>query len=62
MALEYCHSNKIIHRGLSLSNILLTAKGNLKLGSFGHSKVLESTNAMASTSIGKPGYMSPEMF
>lgn len=59
MALDHCHSNKIIHRGLSLSNIFLTAKGNLKLGSFGHSKVLESTNAMANTSVGKLGYMSP---
>jgi NIMA (never in mitosis gene a)-related kinase len=62
IALDYIHSNKIIHRGLELSNIFLTGKGNIKLGSFGHSKVLESTNAMASTSVGRLGYMSPEMF
>jgi serine/threonine protein kinase len=39
MALDHVHSNKIIHRGIELGNMFLTSRGDVKLGSFGHSKV-----------------------
>ena len=61
MALEYLHEKKIIHRGIRLENIYLNSKGNLKLGSFGESKVLTDTLGKALTIIGTADSMSPEM-
>ncbi len=40
LALDELHSHKILHRGIQISNIYLNARGDIKLGSFGHSKVL----------------------
>ena len=60
MALEYVHSKKIIHRDIKTQNAFLTGNKTIKLGDFGISKVLESTNAAAMTVIGTPYYMPPE--
>ena len=60
LALEYVHNRKIIHRDLKAQNIFLTANLAVKLGDFGISKVLETTNAAAQTVVGTPYYMSPE--
>jgi len=60
-ALSHVHSMKIIHRDIKPSNIFITSDGRLKLGDFGISKVLENTNDSASTLIGTPLYMSPEV-
>lgn len=47
LALEYIHGRKIIHRDLKTQNIFLTGNSTIKLGDFGISRVLESTNAAA---------------
>eukprot|EP00753_Platysulcus_tardus_P006157 PLAT14004.2.p1 GENE.PLAT14004.2~~PLAT14004.2.p1 ORF type:complete len:852 (+),score=324.25 PLAT14004.2:327-2558(+) len=60
-ALNYIHSRRILHRDLKTQNIFLTSSGVIKLGDFGISKVLSSTASMASTMIGTPYYMSPEL-
>jgi NIMA (never in mitosis gene a)-related kinase len=60
-ALSHIHSMKIIHRDIKPSNIFITVDGRLKLGDFGISKALEHTNDSASTLIGTPLYMSPEV-
>lgn len=60
-ALAHIHSLKIIHRDIKPSNIFVTLDGKLKLGDFGISKALASTNDVAMTQIGTPMFMSPEV-
>ena len=36
-ALKYCHSKKVIHRDIKPENLLLSFKGDLKIGDFGWS-------------------------
>lgn len=62
LALQYCHSEKVLHRDLKTSNIFLTEKDwTIKLGDFGISRVLEGTTEAAVTIVGTPYYMSPEV-
>ncbi len=60
-AAQHAHSNKIIHRDLRPSNIILSEQGVLKITDFGTSAWLNS-NPYASTRIGSPPYMAPEQF
>lgn len=50
-----------MHRDIKASNIYLTKEGVAKIGDFGISKILEHTNDVASTVVGTPYYMSPEV-
>jgi len=62
MALQYIHSEKVLHRDLKTSNIFLSGGGSeIKLGDFGISRVLEGTTEAAVTIVGTPYYMSPEV-
>ncbi|CAF96803.1 unnamed protein product, partial [Tetraodon nigroviridis] len=62
MALEYLHQRNILHRDLKTQNIFLTKCNIIKVGDLGIARVLENQNDMASTLIGTPYYMSPELF
>ena len=58
---EHAHNNKIIHRDLRPSNIIVSEEGTAKITDFGTSAWL-NTVPYASTRIGSPPYMAPEQF
>lgn len=62
LGLHYMHSNRVLHRDLKTQNVFLLGNGRLVLGDLGISKVLDGTMDFASTCIGTPYYMSPEIF
>ncbi|XP_073430406.1 serine/threonine-protein kinase Nek4 [Dendrobates tinctorius] len=62
MALQYLHNLHIMHRDLKTQNIFLTKSNIIKVGDLGIARVLDSQYDMASTLIGTPYYMSPELF
>ena len=61
LALQYLHKKSILHRDLKTQNIFMTKNGLLKLGDFGISRTLRDENDFATTGIGTPQYLSPEI-
>ncbi len=61
-ALAYAHSKNVVHRDLKLSNIMLSAEGNIKVMDFGLARHARESMARASNSevVGSPAYMAPE--
>ena len=60
-ALDYIHSKKIVHRDLKTQNIFLTKTGDVKIGDFGICRVFSKSDELASTSVGTPYYIAPEV-
>jgi serine/threonine protein kinase len=58
---DHAHKNKIIHRDLRPSNIIISEEGTAKITDFGTSVWLNNV-PYASTRIGSPPYMAPEQF
>lgn len=51
-----------MHRDLKADNIFITSDGELKIGDFGVSKIMNETYDLAKTKIGTPNIMAPEIF
>ncbi|KPI89038.1 hypothetical protein ABL78_1851 [Leptomonas seymouri] len=61
-ALAYLHALGILHRDIKPSNIYLFKKdGTVKIGDFGVSKLLQPSIPFATTFVGTPFYLSPEL-
>jgi len=58
---DHAHKNKIIHRDLRPSNIIVSEEGQVKITDFGTSAWLQDV-PYATTRIGSPPYMAPEQF
>jgi len=60
LALEHIHTKNICHRDLTPNNILLSAKGELKMADFGSAKVLDADHVSMSY-ICSRYYRAPEL-
>ena len=59
-ALEYCHKNNVVHRHLSLENILVSQTGDIKIIDFGLSNVYDPSSHLV-TICGSSYFPAPEL-
>jgi hypothetical protein len=60
-ALAQAHLQSIVHRDVKPANVLISARGHVKVGDFGVARLAEgSTDGVAATIVGTPRYMAPE--
>lgn len=59
-ALDYAHSNRVIHRDVKPANILITADNRVKITDFGIARIDTSNLTQEGQLLGTPNYMAPE--
>jgi eukaryotic-like serine/threonine-protein kinase len=60
-ALEHAHAEHIVHRDIKPANVLISARGQVKVGDLGIARLAEgSTDGGTATIVGTPRYMAPE--
>ncbi|KAL4579193.1 hypothetical protein LXL04_015331 [Taraxacum kok-saghyz] len=59
----YCHDKGVYHRDLKLENVLVDAKGNIKISDFGLSALPQHLrdDGLLHTTCGSPNYVAPEI-
>jgi serine/threonine-protein kinase len=60
-ALTRAHAQRVIHRDIKPANVLISSRGQVKVGDFGVARLAEgSTDGAGATIVGTPRYMAPE--
>jgi serine/threonine-protein kinase len=60
-ALAHAHAQRVVHRDVKPANVLITDRGEVKVGDFGVARLAEGTSdGPAGTILGTPRYMAPE--
>uniref|UniRef100_UPI00358FB30B calcium/calmodulin-dependent protein kinase kinase 1-like isoform X5 n=1 Tax=Myxine glutinosa TaxID=7769 RepID=UPI00358FB30B len=60
LGIEYLHYQKIVHRDVKPSNLLLGDDGCLKIADFGVSNSFEGSDAFLTGTAGTPAFLAPE--
>ena len=58
---QYMHTNKVIHRDLKASNLLVNRKGELKIANWGHARSWNSGMKQLTDKVITLGYRTPEL-
>ncbi|MBZ0278681.1 MAG: serine/threonine protein kinase, partial [Anaerolineae bacterium] len=66
-ALDYAHSEGVVHRDIKASNVMFDNQGSAFLVDFGIAKLVNATSALtnltsAGAAMGTPSYMAPEQW
>jgi serine/threonine-protein kinase len=60
-ALEHAHAEQIVHRDIKPANVLISTRGQVKVGDLGIARLAEGTpEGGTATIVGTPRYMAPE--
>src|SRR4029453_17991305 len=59
-ALDYAHSNRVVHRDVKPANILITSDNRVNITDFGIARLDSSNLTQEGQLLGTPNYMAPE--